>query len=369
MAYSLTGARDDIAGALSLASRFTASHKSTSQLNQLRIVAGPSISSYVEATDQRSSIRTALWVQCAEDVDVMAHPELANAVKAMPAGEITITQDGTKLTVSGKSKSKYSVGTLDGEPIIAFPGEDEVDWVNTKPINATDALSTMQVAVRYVAKQESNPSIVGVNLRVDKATNMLAVESTDGARLFHDKVKLPDHGFPFQEDEVMLPPRMVAELGKVFPSGEVSFAANPNLFFARDPQGETTFASRRIGGKFPDLEKILPKFEHTLSVPRQDVADALSRMGSVVKGKPVQLAFKDKELHLTSRTSTGSAEEFVNLSVAAADVTIAFNLEYLMDAVSLFSGDELSLRVSSSLRPMQVRDKGERFLLLAPVKF
>lgn len=370
MAFTLTGARDDIAGALGLASRFTAAHKSTPQLNQLRLIVNDKGDSYVEATDQRSSIRTALWAQSGEEVDVMAHPELANAVKAMPAGEITITQDGTKLVVAGKGRSKYSVGTLDGDPIIAFPGEDEMDWSNTQPIDATEALAIMSVAARYVAKQESNPSIIGVNLRVDKATDMLAIESTDGARLFHDKVKLPDPGFPFQEEEVMLPPRMVNELGKVFPTGEVSFAANANLFFARDPQGETTFASRRIGGKFPDVTKILPKFDHTLTVPRQDLADALSRMGSVVKGKPVQLSFKEKELHLQSRTGTGSAEEFIDLSTPApAEIAIAFNLEYLADAISLFSADELRIAVSTPLRPVQIRDLGERFFLLAPVKF
>lgn len=369
MGLTLTGARDDIASALALAGRFTAAHKSTPQLNQLRLVRKDG-ACFVEATDQRASLRTTLWAQSAEDFDVLVHPEIANAVKAMPLGDVTISQDGTQLSVSGKGRAKYSVGTSDEEPIVAFPGEDEVDWSATQPIDASEALEIMTVAARYVAKHDSNPSIVGVNLRVDKDTDMLAIEATDGARLFHDKVTLPDPGFPFQEEEVMLPPRMITELGKVFPSGEVSFAATANLFFARDPNGETTFASRRIGGKFPDVSKIVPEYEGDVVVPRRELADALDRMRSVVKSKPVRLSFKDKELRLLSKTGSGSAEEWVDLSQKVnKPVEIAFNLDYLADAVSLFSLDELRLLVDTPLRPVQVRDQGERFFLLAPVKF
>ena len=66
---TLTGSRDDVAGALALAARFTASHKSNPQLNHLRLKVGEDGVSYVEATDQRVSIRTALYAQCAEEVD------------------------------------------------------------------------------------------------------------------------------------------------------------------------------------------------------------------------------------------------------------------------------------------------------------
>jgi DNA polymerase-3 subunit beta len=367
---TLTGTRDDIAGALALAARFTASHKSNPQLNHLRLKVGEDGVSYVEATDQRTSIRTALYATCPEAVDILAHPDLAAAVKAMPRGDVTITQDGTTLKVSGKGKAEYTVSTLDQEPIDAFPGEDDVDWSDAKPIDASEALTVMEIATRYASRKEENPSIVGVNLRV--ANGQLAVESTDGVRLFHDRVDLPSEGFPFHEEQVLLPPRMVNELNRVFPSGEVSFAATPNLFFAKDPNGETTFASRRIGGKFPDVSRLVPDYKEHLAVPRKDLDDALDRMRGVVKAKPVQLRFEQDELRLHSKTSTGTAVEYIALPNGPADpVEVAFNVDYLADAIALFGGVELKFHVLTPLRPVKVTDDDspDLFFLLAPVKY
>lgn len=367
MAFTLTGARDDLAGALALASRFTSAHKSNPQLNNLRVCRTADGDSFVEATDQRSSIRTALWAQGTEAVDVLVSPDLTNAVKAMSQGDVQLTKDGTQVIVSGKGKAKYSVGTLDKEPADAFPGEDEVDWSTIVPIDASEALDVMEVSARYASKQESNPSIVGVNLRV--IDQELGIESTDGSRLFHDRVALPSKGFPFDEDEVMLPPRMVTELNRIFPSGEVAFAATANLFFARDPKGETLFASRRIGGKFPNVEKIVPEYKGSIAVPCADLREALDRMRTVVGGKPVRLTFSGKELKLESKAGAESAEEYVDLPQAVEpDVEIAFPVDSLAEAASLFSG-ELRLSIDTPLKPMTMRSLGPRFFLLAPVKF
>ena len=365
---TLTGARDDLAAALTLAARFTASHKSNPQLNHLRLVVNKD-GSFVEATDQRTSIRTALYAQSNEDMDVLAHPDIANAVKAMPKGDVTITQNDKVLEVSGKGKAKYTVATLDSDVRAdAFPGEDELDWTDVVPIDASEALKLMDSAARYASRKEENPSIVGVNLRV--SDQQLAVEATDGARLFHDKVPLPAPGFPFSEDQVMLPPRMVSELNRVFPNGEVAFAAGANLFFARDPNGETLFASRRIGGKFPDIERIVPEYPNGhVTIPRQELADALERMRGVVRGKPVSLNFEGDELKLVSKTGSGSAEEWVALPNKVEKMSVAFNVDYLAEAISLFEGSELRMFIASPLRPVTVRDLGERFFLLAPVKF
>lgn len=363
---SLTGARDDLVRALGLAARFTASHKSNPQLNYLRLVLDDD-GARVEATDQRASIRTALYATGTEHLDVLVHPDVANAVKAMHQGEVTITVDDTQATVSGKGKSKYTVGVLDKEPVPAFPGEDELDWTDVVPIEADEALATMDVASQYASRKQENPSIIGVNLRV--ADGELVVESTDGARLFHDRVELPGQGFPFQEEQVMLPIHMVSELNRVFPDGEVAFAATPNLFFAKDPAGETLFAARRIGGKFPDVDKIVPEYETTLAVPREELLQAVNRMRTVVKGKPVRLSFEEKELTLSAKTGESSAEEYITLTSEAKPTKMAFNLDHLAEALSLFGDAEVKMHIKTPLLPIKFTDTHERFFLLAPVRF
>jgi DNA polymerase-3 subunit beta len=373
MRFALTGARDDVAGSLALAARFTASHGSTPQLNCIRIRHSVKEGvTHAEATDQRMSVRSHLWVASDEpEVEVLAHTDLVRAVRAMPAGEVTITkeEDGQVLTVSGTGRSKYTVSLGDGAPVSAFPGEEQIDWDQIAEVDAADAMRIMQQAARFASRKDGNPSITGVSLRV--VNGELSIDATDGFRLFHDRVALPSAGFPFDEDEVLVPPAMVEELGRTFPSGKLRLAATQNLLFARDDAGETLFAARRIGGKFPSLDEVVPEFDQiNVQVPREELAAALKRIGGVAKGKPVKLEFSGDTLRLSARGEATSAEEWVDLGGVAGEgeMVIAFNVDFLEEGVELFSDDSVKLEMLTALRPARLSGDGARFFLLASVK-
>lgn len=373
MRFALTGARNDIAGALALASRFTASHGSTPQLNYIRIRASQKDgTSFAEATDQRMSVRTHLWATPDEpEVEALVHPDIVRAIRAMPAGDVTLAkeEDKNELVVSGTGRSRYTVSLGDGAATTAFPGEDGVRWDDIAAVDAADAMRVMAQAARFVAKKDGNPSITGVSLRV--ADGDLAIDATDGHRLFHDAVALPAAGFPFDEDEVLVPAAMVQELERTFPSGKLRLAATTNLLFARDDAGETLFAARRIGGKFPQLKDIVPTYDQiSASVPREDLLDALGRIKGVARGKPVKLEFSGDTLRLSARGETSSAEEYVTLPgvPGEGEMVIAFNIDYLEEGVALFSGDQVKIEMLTALRPARISDGSGRFFLLASVK-
>lgn len=370
--FTITGERSDLLATLTPAERFVSRHGTNLAVNGIHIKGGTD-GGYIEATNLTMSYRGHLWGTVDDDVDVVVHPRLRRAVQAMAEGPVSIRQEGGELEVTGKGKARYTASLLDASFPNAFPDHDTLDWKNTKPVDVSEALSVMAEASKYAARKEQNPSITGVNLRVKenagKAHAWLVVDATDGYRLYQNQIELPAGGFPFNEDEVILPVAMVTELTKLFPSGEVRFAASTNLFYASDANGETLFASRRIGGKFPDVDKMAPDFQQNATLPQQETEKALERLRGVAGDKPATVEITGQEMRLSAR-GDGEAEEWVTLSQAVSeDLTVGFNLEHLHSALQLFRGeDEVRFSFASPLRPARFDTDGDRHLIIMPVR-
>lgn len=368
--FTVQGDRNELLSSLEPAARFVSHHGSNAPVQNIHVVHSAADGySRVEATDLRMSYRGHLWGTVSEpEAEVLINPRIIKAVKAMRAGPITLNRKGTEIEVTGSGKAKYTVPTSQGDFPNVLADWDTVDWAGVPAINTKDVLAEMNTAAKFVSRNETNPSITGVNLRV--VDGKLGIDSTDGYRLFQSRVDLPHEGFPFGEDQVILPLSMVAELGKLFPTGEVKLGSTDNLFFATNPAGDIAFACRRIGGKFPDTDKLMPDFQVSVQLPRTELDDALSRLRSVADPKkPVALDVGKDEVKLTARGEDGAAEEYVELVAPNGDpIVIGFNLEHLASGVALFDTDEVKLSFVSNLRPALLSNDTDRTFLVIPVR-
>jgi len=377
--FVLQGERDDLLAALAPAERFTSKHGSNLAEQHVRVRRSQERDEcFAEATDGRMSYRSHLWGTFdAEEVDVLVHPRLARAVAAMQGGPVTVTrgvsQDGSpsgELEVTGKGKARYAVPLGAGTLPTTFPGIDNIRWDDVVAIDAKEALAAMVEASGFANRNPSNPATTGVNL--GKHDGALLVAATDSYRFFQDEVALPSAGFPFGEDSVILPLAMVEELARLFPTGEVRLAATPNLFFAKDVNDETTFASRRLDGKFPDMWRLVPPeedFKVRVKFPRAEARDALNRIRRAVDGKTVRVELEDADVGFHVRGDNGEAEEHLFLTTPVEKFSIGFNLEQLISVLDAFSSDEVEVALVTPLRPALVRTDGEaRKILLMSVR-
>lgn len=365
---TLTGERDDLLATLQPVERFVSKQKSNPAICGIRLVQKDS-ETWAEATDFKMALRRHLWGNFGGDYEVIVEPRIVKAIQSCQDGEVKISFEGGQAIIQGKGKSKYAVAVLSGE----WPQHKigtHVEWDEVPTLDASEVFDAMEVAARFSSRDESRPTINGINVTSDG--DLVRIAATDSYRMFTTRVN-PNEFWQNAED-ITVPHGMVTELTRLFPDGEIKLTSDNNLFYVKDPAGGTYFSCRRIGGKFPPVQGLIPKdedFKWDVKVPRDELQQALKRIRFMAEGskKPLSIAIEDDEMVLTAKTDTGQAEEFIDLPDEHAKIKVGVNLDQLTSVASVYTGDTLRFRLISELRPVLVTAEGEEpVTLIMPIR-
>ncbi len=175
--------------------------------------------------------------------------------------------------------------------------------------------------------------------------------------------------------DTLIPATSLTMVRKVFVSdADVSFSTANGGALAVFTSETTTLTSRVIDGQYPDIDRFIPtSYTSRLIVP---VADLLSQLRlakpfAEASSNIVRLALvvrEDREgtLSITSNAAEiGDHSGSVDVLATGADVTIALNVHYLMDAVSACgTGGDVAIELQDASRPAILRPVGDDTLLL-----
>lgn len=235
----------------------------------------------------------------------------------------------------------------------------------------------LRQVVRAALTDDSRaPQLTGV-LMVSTETGLRLV-ATDSYRLaYRDLTGVS--GLP-PDSEVLVPARALAEVQRLVGSG--SGSPTSLGFHYSDLDAVFDFESvrlttRLLRGPFPDYQRLLPeRYEHALTVGREELAAALRRVKLMVRdakdaATPVRITFFPDAVELTIITSeSGRATERVEGSFDGEEQTVAFNPTYLLDGVEAIHSEQLILEVIDNTKPATVRgvDDADYRYLLMPVR-
>jgi DNA polymerase-3 subunit beta len=269
---------------------------------------------------------------------------LTDLVRALPAEALTLSaRDRDILTVKrGKSTS-----TIKGIPASEFP---EIPKFPAGCISVKDGvLANMvgQVALA-AAKDVSRPILTGVCIQfVDDGIVMAAA---DGFRL---AVREEAEVHVAEAVSAIVPARAMAEVARF--DGDVDMAIDGGkVFFCCDG---TMLVSQIIEGRFPDYAQIIP-WEHSTSVCiRAQALIDIVRTASIFAREAaniVKLSFRDDVLEVSATSvETGDHVEVLGLdgTLEGDDIDIAFNAQYLVDALRSMGTDAVSMELGASSAP------------------
>lgn len=103
-----------------------------------------------------------------------------------------------------------------------------------------------------------------------------------------------------------------------------------------------TLISKVIEGKFPDYERVIPKYANHLEINRQTVQQALQRAAilSNEKFRGVRFVLTEKNLCIISNNSEQEeAQEEIQTEYQGDALDIGFNVNYLMDGLNNLSSE------------------------------
>ncbi|HET9689509.1 MAG TPA: DNA polymerase III subunit beta [Acidimicrobiales bacterium] len=360
--------RDVLLEALGTAGRAVAS-----RAGALPVLAGERLEVHGDAltvtgTDLDLTISVTAEVSGGTDGVVVARGRLVtDIVRALPPGAVTLEADDEDLRITS-GRSEFTVRTMLAAefPHLPAPSGDAV----TLPAGALS--EALRQVVRAASSDDTRPILTGV----------LVASEADGLRLVAtDSYRLAVRDLPgvagvlSEGQRVLVPSRALGELQRLVGSaadGDISLRLGTHDVTFQT--GQVSLTSRLIEGEFPNYRQLIPSdYPNRLVVGRDELLDAVRRVKLLARDAttPVRVALRTESIELTVITTDwGTAHEEIDAKYEGAEMTVAFNPNFLIDGCEAVAGDEVVLDTLDALKPATLRPtSGDEFTyLLMPVR-
>ena len=124
-----------------------------------------------------------------------------------------------------------------------------------------------------------------------------------------------------------------------------------------------TLTTRLLEGDYPDCERLIPDYDGTKAIVSRSIfKQSLARAAVLAKEKyhGVRLTFAGGQLKVASQNSDNEkAFESFEIDYNGPDITIAFNISYLLDVVNVLSTEEIDFVLSDPQKCVLLKEYGE----------
>ncbi len=294
--------------------------------------------------------------------------KLVDICKSLPDGsDIQFSAEDGKVSVRS-GRSRFTLSTL---PAREFPSLEDSIGTHQLHLKQGQLKRLIDRTAFAMAQQDVRYYLNGMlwELKDQKLT----VVATDGHRLalcaLQEKVDVEG------DTQVILPRKGVLELARLLLEDEANISIVIGSNHIRATTDDFTFTSKLVDGKFPDYQRVLPRgADKTVLGSRLELRQAFARTAilSNEKYRGVRLKLSDNNLDiLANNPEQEEAEETVPVEYSGAGLEIGFNVSYLLDVLSVLSGDKVKLSLSdpnSSALLEESEDDGDSQYVVMPMR-
>lgn len=280
--------------------------------------------------------------------------KLFDICRALPDGsKVQFKLSGDRVTVSS-GRSRFTLATLAASE---FPVIENIELVERVTLPKTTLKELMDRTAFAMANQDVRYYLNGMLL--DLREKALRCVATDGHRLAMGETEIESGKSTARQ--IIIPRKGVMELQGLFEAGE----GNVELEFGRNHlrvrHNDVVFTSKLIDGRFPDYEAVIPiGADKEVLLARDALRGALQRAAilSNEKYRGVKLEVSANKLRIVAHNpEQEEAVEEVEARTGVTDLSVGFNVNYLLDALNALQGEEITLCL---------RDANSSCLLRAP---
>ncbi len=265
--------------------------------------------------------------------------------RLLPANaEIKFELQGDKVKLSS-GRSRFSLSTLPSEHYPEFnESESEYQFLLT----AGKFKKALEKTLFCMANQDVRYYLNGLLLHI--SNTRLKMVASDGHRLsiYEDDIGQAT-GY---EARIIIPRKAVQEISRLLDDAEaeinVQFSNNHIKLYYKD----VVFSSKLIDAKFPDFSKVFNQpFMKPLPIAKQALREALTRVSILAneKFKGVTFDMSAELLKLsTHNPEHDEAEEELQIEFEGDPLSISFNSQYMLDAVSNLDSEVAMLTIAAN---------------------
>jgi len=279
---------------------------------------------------------------------------------------IELTLSGQKMVIKS-GRSRFSLSTL---PAAEFPNVEDSPQALDLELTQGRLRHLIDQTGFSMAQQDVRYYLNGMLLEVVNA--QLRAVSTDGHRLATCVAEvMADNG---AQHQIIVPRKGILELARLLQNGEDPVRLVVGANHIRAHVGDFIFTSKLVDGKFPDYQRVIPRNGNKYMIgDRQGLRQVLSRIAilSNEKYRGVRLSLTSGNLQvMANNPEQEEAEESVAVDYDGESLEIGFNVNYLLDCLSILNSEQVRFTLSdaNSSALIQGVDENDSLYVVMPMR-
>jgi len=323
------------------------------------------------ATNLEIGIRKVIPAEVAEEGSTTAPARLLTEfVGTLPDEPLEMALDAGTQTLSVRcGRFDTHIKCIEADEFPSGPRPDEGDRL---AIALDDLLSAVEQTQMAASTDEARPVLTGELLHIE--TRKLVLVATDGHRLAERRLSAASG--EELEAHLIVPARALGELPRAFRGEtsevEVIVSKARNQVFFRAGTSEVT--SRLIDGNYPNYAQVIPtKSSTTVRVPNAELTQTVRAVSLFARDSAnvIRVRAQAGSLVLSAMTNeVGDSKAELSAEVDGAEIQIAFNARYVLDALAVIPGDRVEFRFDGPLSPGLITSPGsdEYLYVIMPIR-
>ncbi len=324
---------------------------------------------HLTATDLNIGITTNINVDAQEDGAIVLDANLIFSIISRLSGDIVYFESKENDYIEVKSDfSEFSIAGIQPDEFPEFPKPD----TDLNFTISSQELRNLINKTRFAAAEKENqiPVITGIKMEYEK--NNLKLVAIDGFRVALKSGNLDEETTEIENSIVSA--KSLGELSNLLSllTGSVKInLSKSQIFFQID---NTIFTARLIEGNFFDYSTIIPKENTTrFETDRIKLLNSCERailISSEQKNTLIRFDIDSGKLKISSKNETGNFNDSIDIENVGNDLSIAFNTEYLIDALKAIDDDRVNLSFNGDVGPLSITPlEGDEYnYLILPVR-
>lgn len=338
-----------------------ASKSSSPIYESLLIRAMPGQPLSFSATDLETSI-TLSAAATVEESGMVALPasDLAALAAKLPEGEIVVTvpRDTTDGIVTA-GRGRYKISGHRAEDFPEIPQPPKIGAIELPGPAVAEAIGRVAHAI---SKERQRYALNGAMVKV--VGRKVEFVATDGRRLALATIDLPNVPDCLEWSAIIGSAALRQIAGIAAGAETVRLSSERNHAYA-EVDGHT-IATRQIDGSFPNYRDVIPKGQKSwLIVNRAAILAALDR-SSLVDARDanaVRLEAEGGTLTLTAASPEKDTREEIECETDGEPIRVAFQGDFLADAIKAGVGDTVRLAFNGATWPMRIEEQSIQIVM------
>lgn len=325
------------------------------------------------ATDREISLISDYEADVLEKGEItLSAKKLYEMVREIQGETINFAKNNNVVKISCQ-RAVYKIPGLPADDFPSITDDTDVKFYDVQGVTFKDLINKTSFAM---ATDEMRKNLNGVLLEAgagsEGSNHILRMVATDGHRLALAKGEMVD----FYEEitkGVIIPRKGLMEIKKIIDENEsVRIGLHKNVLIMKTEN--TVLKVSLVDADYPDYKRVIPS-EKGIAVilEKESFLHALRRMNVVSSERysGVILSFSSGKMVLNSTNlDVGEAMEEIDIDYSGDDLDVGFNVNYLIDAISVVNGDNILFEVGTGLKPSVIKPaENDNFLcIVMPLK-